>query len=508
MADKQRQLSSKRAPRQAQGSAGSAAQEAAKARNHIPRKATLGVFALAMIEVNAVLTVRNFPSMAELGWHAIGWYVVGLVLFFLPLALVGAELATGWPRGGGVYAWVREAFGEKSGFVAIWSDWSENIVWFPTVLSFISSTLAFALFPSLEDNRWLMVVIMLGVFWLVTLASFLGERLSGLISNIGAILGVLIPIGLLIVFLVVYVIQGKPSAIEFSPAGMLPNFTSGSLPFVATMVLLFAGMEMAGFHALETKNPAHDFPKAIGLSAVIIFGLTVLGTMAVAITVPAKDLSLASGVIQAVSAMMDSVGVGWLTIPIALMIVIGAIAQLSTYLSGPAKAMGLAAAQGDMPPIWREHNHHGAPVAVLVIQASISSVFALLFVFIPSINSAYWILTALTTQGLIVMYLLMFAAAIKLRYSQPDAPRPYRVPGGKIGMWVVSGVALVALIFSFIVGLFPTDETSAPTWLYFILMLGGSIVLTVGIPFIIWKFRKPSWRAKNAEQYLTSGDAG
>ncbi|MBB2995666.1 amino acid transporter [Paeniglutamicibacter cryotolerans] len=442
--------------------------------------------------------------MAELGWHSIGWYILGLLLFFLPLSLVGAELATGWPKGGGVYAWVREAFGEKPGFIAIWSDWAENLVWFPTVLAFISSTLAFALFPSVADNRWLMLVIMLGVFWLVTLANFFGDRFSSLISSIGAVVGVIIPTGLLIVLVFVFVFSGQPSAISFSAADMLPNFTAGSLPFVATIVLLFAGMEMAGFHALETKNPARDYPRAILLSGVIIFGLTVLGTMAVAITVPATELSLAAGVIQAIAAMVQSVGVPWLTIPIALMIVVGAIAQLSTYLVGPAKAMGVAAAQGNLPPSWREHNHRGSPVAVLLIQAVISSAIALLFVLIPSVNTAYWILTALTTQGLIVMYLLMFAAAIKLRYSQPDTARPYRIPGGKPVIWIVSGVALVALGFAFVIGLFPPSNTNAPTWLYFILMLAASLLLTVGAPFIFWKFKKPSWRASNAEAYLTS----
>lgn len=493
-------------PRKNQGSSGSAAQAAVKAKGHPARRVSLGVFALAMIEVTAVLTLRNFPSMAELGWHSVGWYVLGLILFFLPLSLVSAELAAAWPKGGGVYAWVREAFGEKRGFIAIWSDWAENLVWFPTVVSFIAATLAFVLFPSLAANRWLMLIIMLAIFWAVTLANFFGDRLSSMISTIGGVIGVIIPIGLIVILFFVYVFEGKPSAIPFSTSGLLPNFTSGSLPFVATIVLLFAGMEMAGFHALETKNPARDYPKAILFSASIIFVLSVLGTLAVAITIPTKELSLASGVIQAISTMVHAVGMPWLSVPIALMIVIGAIAQLSTYLVGPAKAMGVAAAQGNLPPRWREHNHFGSPVAVLLIQAAISTIFALLFVVVPSVNSAYWILTALTTQGLIVMYVLMFAAVIKLRYTQPDTKRPYRVPGGTTGIWIVSGVALLALAMAFVIGLFPTSVTDAPTWLYFILMLAASLLLTVGAPFLFWRYKKPSWRASNAEAYLTSDD--
>jgi len=113
----------------------------------------LGIFALAMINVAAVMSIRNFPSMAEFGWSCIGWYLLGTVMFLIPLSLAGAELATMLSdQGGGVYAWCREAFGEKGGFVAIFCEWSNNLVWFPTVLAFIASTLAFALSPSLGES--------------------------------------------------------------------------------------------------------------------------------------------------------------------------------------------------------------------------------------------------------------------------------------------------------------------------------------------------------------------
>ena len=137
---------------------------------------TLGVFALGMIEVTAVLSIRNYPSMAEEGWSMIGWYILGLLVFFLPLSLVGAELATGWPKGGGVYAWVREAFGESSGFISIWSEWTENVVWFPTVLSFIAGTFAYAFSASLGNNPIYNIVVMMAVFWGVTALAFFGHR--------------------------------------------------------------------------------------------------------------------------------------------------------------------------------------------------------------------------------------------------------------------------------------------------------------------------------------------
>ena len=289
----------------------------------------------------------------------------------------------------------------------------------------------------------------------------------------------------------------------FSAGALVPDLSLSTLPFVATVVLIFAGMEMAGFHALETKNPGRDFPRAIFISATLIFVLTVLGTMAIMWVVPDKQLSLAAGVIQAVEVMLDRIGVGWLTGPLAVLIAVGGIAQFGTWLVGPAKGLGVAAAQGDMPKTWRQHNRHGSPVAVLVIQAVIGSAFALAFVVLPSVNSAYWILTAITTQVITVMYFLMFAAVIKLRYSQPDTPRAYKIPGGKPGVWIVAGIALAALAFSFVVDLFPPNVVKGlGLGGYIAIMLGGTFALSIGGPLLFWLFRKPAWAAPNAAAYL------
>jgi amino acid transporter len=475
----------------------------------VARVATLGIFALAMIEVAAVLTPRNYPSMAEQGWSLVGWYVLGLVLFFLPLSLAGAELATGWPKGGGVYAWVREAFGERDGFVSIWSEWAENVIWFPTVLAFITSTIAYGIYPDLLNQGWATFLIMMVIFWGVTWLNLYGERFSSRLSSSGAILGSILPSVVLVILMVVFIADGNSAAIPWTGAGdLLPTLDLGTLPFVQTVVLLFAGMEMAGFHALETRNPGRDFPRAIAISALLIFVLTTLGTLAIAYTVDAKELSLAGGMMQALDAMLGAAGATWLVVPMAVLIAFGAVAQLSTWLIGPAKGLGTAAAQGDLPKAWRTHNRFGSPRNVLLIQAAIASGLALLFVFMPSVNSAYWVLSAITTQILIVMYLFMFAAVIKLRRSQPDTPRAYRIPGGFVGACVVAGVALSALVFSFFIGLLPPQGIGFPIVVYLPFMLGASIVFSFGIPWLVYRFRKPSWRAPDWQAYLEGTEDG
>lgn len=222
---------------------------------------SLGIFALAMINVAAVLSLRNYPSMAVYGWSSIGWYVLGTITFLIPVSLVGAELATGWPHGGGIYAWVKEAFGQKIAFIAVFCEWSNNLVWFPTVLAFIASTFAFAVSPQLGSSSIFMFVVMMVAFWGTTFIALAGEKTSSRFGSFGVIAGSIIPAVLIIVLGVAYVFTGKPIVLPpFTPAAALPTINLATLPFVATVVLLFAGMEMAGFHALEVRNPQRDFP--------------------------------------------------------------------------------------------------------------------------------------------------------------------------------------------------------------------------------------------------------
>jgi len=456
------------------------------------KKKILGVFTLAMINVAAVLSIRNFPSMAIFGWSCIGWYIIGMILFLIPISLAGAELATGWPEGGGVYAWVKQAFGEKGGFVAIFCEWSNNLVWFPTVLAFIASTLAFAITPDLAANPWYMFSVMMLAFWGTTLIAYFGEEASTKFSNVGVILGSILPAAIIILFAIVWLAAGAAMVLPaFSLSAVVPDINLATLPFFATVVLLFAGMEMAGFHALEVKNPQKDFPRAMLISAAVIFVLTVLGTLAIAFVIPADKLNLASGVMQAITYFFTVAGVAWLIAPMAVLITIGGVVLLAAWLIGPAKGLGVVAEEGNMPPLFNRTNKYGAPVAVLLIQAAIGTVISLLYVFLPSVNQAYWILSAMTVELLCIVYVLVFISLIKLRYSQPDTPRAFTIPGGMPGVWIVGGLGAFGVIFTFIVGLLPPDYF-VNTLGYVFAVLFGTFILAVP-PLIFLKMKKPEW---------------
>jgi len=459
-------------------------------------KKVLGIFALAMINVAAVLSIRNFPSMAEFGWSSIGWYIIGTILFLIPLSLAGAELATMLSdKGGGVYAWCKEAFGTKGGFVAVFCEWSNNLVWFPTVLAFIASTLAFAISPALGTNAVYLFVVMMIAFWGTTAIAYFGENVSSKFQNVGVILGSIIPSILIIGLGVYWIFSGSAIVLPpFTWAQVVPTFNLSTLPFFATVILLFAGMEMAGFHALEVRNPNKDFPKAMAISAVIIFFCTVMATLAIAFVIPANELSLSAGVMQAIQYFFNALGIPGAVAPMAILITIGGLVSLTAWLIGPALGLGVVAQEGNMPPIFNRTNKYGSPVAVLFIQALIGTFVSLLYIFLPSINQAYWILSAMTVELLCIVYLLVFASLIKLRYSRPDAPRPFKIPGGIPGIWLIGGMGAFGVIFAFIVGLMPTGGsfTTGQTISYVAGILIGTFLLAVP-PLIFLKLKKPSW---------------
>ncbi len=472
-----------------------------------PRGSTrfIGPVGIALITVAAILTLRGLPSVAEYGWASIFFYVVGALLFFVPLSFVAAELATGWPRAGGMYAWVRAGFGTRTGFLAVWFDWIENVVWFPTVLSFVAATLAYIFDPSLADNKWYLVIVMLVVFWGLTLANFLGLKNILRFNNVAVVIGTLIPIAVLIGLGVYWLISGRPNAIAFHAKDLFPNFSSiGNLVFFAGVLLGFAGVEMAGYSAKQLKNIRRDYPRAVAVSTVVILALSILGTLAISFVVPDSKLNLVSGLMQAFQDFFTSLGLGnWVTQLMAALVGLGTLALISTWMLGPSEGVYAAEGSGELPPELHYVNKRHVPVAMLLFQGVIGTLFALLFLFAPGVSTGYWMLTALTTQLTVLMYILMLAAGIRLRHTQPDAPRPFRVPGGKyLGMWIIASMGILGSVFGLILGFFPPTGLAAwSTPVYVLAMLIGIVICSVP-PFLADIFKRPNWKITHPDPLL------
>lgn len=455
----------------------------------------ISVFVLAMLNVSIMASLRNLPLVAEFGYSSLFFFLIVGLGFLIPCALVSAELATGWPKDGGIYVWVREAFGDRWGFFAIWMQWVHNVTWFPAILSFVATTLAYVLYPPISNNPYYIMSVVLISYWGMTWLNCKGIKLSSLFSTIGVIAGTIVP-GLFIIFLgTTWLLSGNSAEIEFSLSALLPETSSlDNFVFLGGLFLAFAGLEVSAGYAGEVKNPQVNYPKAILIGSIITFFLFMLGSLAIAIVIPKEKISLVGGLMDAFKIFLDSYNLAWVLPILGILLVIGAIAEVNSWIIGPVKGLATTANHGNLPPIFQKQNAKKMPVNLLLFQALIVTVASVVFLFMPSISSSYWLLSALSTQIYLIMYFLMFFAAIRLRYTKPHVPRAYKIPHPHKGIWIVAIIGCISSLFAFLMLYIPPKQLEIENYTFFIGFLIIGFLLMSLIPIAIHTFKNPKWK--------------
>ena len=468
--------------------------------------AKLGVFTLAIMNVTAVVSLRGLPAEAEYGLSSAFYYLFAAIVFLIPTSLVAAELAAMFKdKQGGVFRWVGEAFGKKWGFLAIWLQWIESTIWYPTVLTFGAVAIAFigmgqAHDMALASNKIYSLVVVLAIYWLATFISLKGMGWVSKVAKIGGLVGTIIPAALLVVLGIVYLATGGVPQMDFH-GSFFPDLTNfNNLVLASGIFLFYAGMEMSGIHVTDMDNPAKNYPKAIFIGAFITVLIFVLGTFALGVIIPQKDINLTQSLLIGFDKYFAYLHASWLSPVIAVAVAFGVLASVLTWVSGPSKGIFAVGKAGYLPPFFQKSNENGVQRNILLVQGAIVTVLGLLFVVMPSVQSFYQILSQLTVVLYLIMYLIMFAAAIKLRYNMKDYERPYRI--GKRGnalMWIVSGLGFCGSLLAFVLSFIPPGQiaTGSNTVWYSVLAIGCIVV--VGAPLLIYANRKESWASKDVE---------
>lgn len=454
----------------------------------------ISVFVLAMLNVAIMASLRNLPLVASYGLGAVSLFALVAIAFLIPTALISAELATGWPKGGGVYIWVREALGNRWGFFAIWMQWVHNVSWYPVILSFVATTLAYVFHPPLAENKLFVITIILVSFWGMTLLNYLGIHTSSWFSTIGVIVGTILP-GILIITLgIVWIVDGNPINIPLNFSSLFPDFSDlNDLVFLAGLFLAFAGLEVSSAHAREVQNPQKNYPKAIILAAIITFSVFMLGSLSIAFVIPQNDISLAAGLMEAFRQFFAYYHLSWILPIVGILLVIGAVAEVNAWIVGPVKGLYATTAHGNLPPLFHKMNRRGVPTNLLLFQAIIMSIASLVILQLPTISASFWILSAMSAQIYLLMYILMFIAAIRLRYTKPHVPRAYKVPYGGKGIWFFSLLGICSCCFVTLLSFFPPAQLNVGNLLFYELFLILGLVAMSAIPLVIHAFRRPHW---------------
>ena len=465
----------------------------------------LSVATLAIMNVTAVVSLRGLPAEAEYGVSSAFYYLFAAIVFLIPTALVAAELAAMFSdKQGGVFRWVGEAFGKRMGFLAIWLQWVESTIWYPTVLTFGAVSLAFigmndAHDMSLASNRLYTLVVVLAIYWLATFISLKGMSWVGKVSKIGGLVGTIIPAGLLVVLAIVYLVSGGHSQLDFK-GDFFPDFSNfNNLVLASSIFLFYAGMEMGGIHVKDVDNPSVNYPKAVFIGSFITVLIFVLGTFSLGIIIPKSEINLTQSLLVGFDRYFDFIRASWLSPIIAIALAFGVLAGVLTWVAGPSKGIFAVGRAGYLPPFFQKTNSIGVQKNILFIQGGIVTLLGLLFVVMPSVQSFYQILSQLTVLLYLIMYLLMFAAAIYLRYNMKKANRPFRIGSKGNGlMWLIAGVGFLGSLLAFVLSFIPPGQIAVGSnamW-YSVLVIGCIVV--VAAPLIIYAMRKPSWKDESA----------
>ena len=420
----------------------------------------ISVLSLVLLITGAIDSIRNLPATALFGSTLIFFFIFSALFFLIPVALIAAELSSTWSDDeGGIYSWVNHAFGEHVAFLAIWLQWINTLVWYPTILSFIAGTIAYLINPELGQNKYYLIAVIITTFWSLTLIGLSGLKASARFAGLCAIVGMIIPMGFIILLALIWLIKGNPIAINLSPSHLMPQWhDSQSWVSLTAIMTSFLGMELAAVHVRDVKTPQTNFPKAMMLSVLLILCTMIFGSLAIAFVLPKEKISLVDGVMRAFDNFLQAYHLPWLLPVLVILLLIGSLGGMINWIISPAKGLLMAAKHDYLPPSLCVLNKHGVASRILILQATVVTLLCSAFLLFPNVNAIYWLFTDLSTELYILMYVLMFLAALRIKTKFNTLNRPFTIPGGKSGYYLTCILGLIGCIITLIVGFIPPEQ--------------------------------------------------
>jgi amino acid transporter len=448
----------------------------------------LGVRDLVLLNISAVVGLRWLAIAAQIGPSSLVLWSLGSLIFLAPLAFTVLELSSRLPGEGGLYLWSKTAFGDLHGFVAGWSYWVANLVFFPSLLLFLSGVSIY-----IAGDRWLPLAgngLYNGTYgllalWAATILNIFGLRRARWLQNIGGIATWVVAALVLLSCAWAWYRFGAATTITASNA--MPDFGSmATFATLATIALAYSGLELGPILGGEITQPRKTIPRAILVAGILIAAIYILGTASLLVALPARQIDLIGGIPQALAEVGKRIGFPLFGSLTAVLLTLSQVGGLGAWITGTARLPLVVGVDRYLPkPLAALHPKYGTPHVALLTQAAIVSVILVGSLSGSAIREAFLILIDMTLILTFIPLLYLFAALPVLRKrAAGDEHGITRIPGGPLGLWLASGLGFATTLLAIVTSLVPPEHTSQPG--LFFLKVGGGCFLLIAVGLVFY----------------------
>ncbi len=435
---------------------------------------------LALFYVVVALNVRWTSTAAAAGPSILVIWIAALTCFFIPLAASVMELSSRHPQEGGIYVWTRTAFGDFTGFVAAWMYWMSNLPFFAGVLYFGAASVLIAFGPRAQHlNSSPLYFMGFAAFWLtaIIVLNIRGVDAGKWLNNVCSI-GSLVPLALLMMMAAVSWMRFGP-ATQFTVASMTPHWSLDNAVFWSGVFFAFGGVEAASAMGDEIQNPRKTMPWAILVGGTVVTLGYIGGTMALLVALPSDAVSGLQGFVNGVETLSTKLGVGWMLVPIALLVGVNSVGSTAANLSSTSRLPFVAGIDHYLPPVFGSiHPRYRTPWIAIGVYGLASVLVAILGQMGTTVRGAYDVLVSMAVISYFIPYLLLFATMIRLQ-GEPAGPNVRRVPGGKPVAIALGVVGFVATATTIVLSLFPGADQ--PDKLMAVVKVVGATLVQLGL---------------------------
>ncbi|HMS62128.1 MAG TPA: APC family permease [Solirubrobacteraceae bacterium] len=447
------------------------------------RRRVLGLRDTTLFTVSAIVVVDTLTASAAIGVQTIGWWILAIILFLVPSAMITAELGTAYPDQGGIYSWVRRAYGERWASRTTYWYYVNVALWMPAVFLLFTGIfcqLFVSKWADWEQGKWWQVAAAIAATWMVVLVGSLTLDIGKWVNNLGAILKAVIILALGVGGIVLAIDDGTANTITVSEAVPSLGDAKTYLPVIIFMML---GFELISSLSEEIKEPQKIIPRTLFTAGGILAFLYMFATIGILLALPLEDLGLVEGLVDTFKAIFGTSGFGEVLVyALGIAAMYTFFTNMTTWSMGANRSAQEAAAAGELPAILgREHPVRRTPVGAYVVSGTVATA-VLLFaaIFVGSQDDLFYAIFSASAVVFLMPYLLMFPCVVTLRRKDPETPRPYRVPGGMGVLVAMSAVTTLIIFATFLLFLWPEIPNAPEAWSF-----TGPLLAIVGVTLLV-----------------------